>query len=202
MRLVHRNKIQEYTDDELLMKLKESVNGIEILYKRHKEYCINYMRSITNDFSSVNDIYHEAVIAFYEKLHTTDFALTCTIQTYLNSICRNQLFKRFNEAKKTQLDSYDDNLDHLDNIQDVLIEYDDVNSDRIRVMELVLKEWENEFKKCHEMLVRFWYKNQTMDKIAESMNFAHADSAKSQKAKCQKEFKSEVYKRLISAKNR
>jgi len=39
----------------------------------------------------IKDIYHDALIVLYEKAKGGEFQLTCSLQTYLNSICRNQL---------------------------------------------------------------------------------------------------------------
>ena len=64
-------------------------------------------------------------------------------------------------------------------------------------MKDVFEIMKNTSAKCYEMLMRFWYKSQTMDQIAKALNFANADSAKNQKARCQKDFKAEVYKRLM-----
>jgi DNA-directed RNA polymerase specialized sigma24 family protein len=201
MRPVADHTDVDYSDQELIERLKEeSLNegALSLLYKRHKNYCINFMKSMYNDHDTLNDIYHDAVMTFYEKINTQGFVLTCRVQTYLNSVCRNQILKRYHHSKKFDAGSNDGNQDFLDTVQDTLEEYDDVNSLRIRTMETVLKEWKQTSQKCHEILIRFWYQNQTMDTIADRMKFAHADSAKSQKAKCQKEFKSAVYKRLNS----
>ena len=88
-------------------------------------------------------------------------------------------------------------LPHIFETDFTLEEFDDVNNERIKAMKKVFEEMKETSSKCYEMLMRFWYKNQTMDYIATNMQFAHSDSAKSQKAKCQKQFKTEVYKRVM-----
>ncbi len=91
----------------------------------------------------------------------------------------------------------EDNGDILDTITDTIEELSGVNEERISVMKKVFSDMKENSLKCYEMLMRFWYKKQTMDDIAKSMKFANADSAKNQKARCQKEFKIEVNKILI-----
>jgi RNA polymerase sigma factor (sigma-70 family) len=197
MRVVRSDSESSYTDIELINLLKENNDSLSLLYKRHKAYCINFMKSMYYDHEELRDIYHDAVMVFYEKINTPGFELTCSIQTYLNTVCRNQILKRLNYSKRYKTDSSDSNSDILDSITDTLVELDDLNNERVKVMKKVFGIMKDTSKKCYEMLMRFWYKNQTMDQIANAMHFANADSAKNQKARCQKEFKIEVYKRLM-----
>ena len=197
MRVVRSDSESSYTDIELINLLKENNDSLSLLYKRHKAYCINFMKSMYYDHEELRDIYHDAVMVFYEKINTPGFELTCSIQTYLNTVCRNQILKRLNYSKRYKTDSSDSNSDILDSITDTLVELDDLNNERVKVMKKVFGIMKDTSKKCYEMLMRFWYKNQTMAQIENAMHFANADSAKNQKARCQKEFKIEVYKRLM-----
>jgi hypothetical protein len=43
--------------------------------------------------------------------------------------------------------------------------------------------------KCYDILRRFFYDNQTMDKIAYELGYTNADNVKNQKARCQKKLK-------------
>jgi RNA polymerase sigma factor (sigma-70 family) len=198
MRVVKKNDESSYTDADLISVLKDGSEGLDLLYRRHKSYCINFMKSMYNDHEELKDIYHDAIMVFYEKVNTTGFELTCSIQTYLNTVCRNQILKRVNHSNRYEINGSKENGDILETISDTLEELDDVNNERVKVMKQVFEQMKETSSKCYEMLVRFWYRNQTMDSIAVNMQFAHSDSAKSQKAKCQKQFKTEVYKRLMS----
>jgi uncharacterized protein YlxW (UPF0749 family) len=149
-------------------------------------------------FDIMPDFNQWAIMVFYEKIHTPGFELTCSIQTYLNTVCRNQILKRVNHSKRYDINRTDENYDILESITDTLEELDDVNNERIKVMKKVFEQMKETSSKCYEIMVRFWYKNQTMETIAANMGFAHSDSAKSQKAKCQKQFSTEVYKRMMS----
>jgi hypothetical protein len=50
--------------------------------------------------------------------------------------------------------------------------------------------------KCHEILNRFFYENQSMEKIAYFMDYSNAENAKNQKYRCQQKLKVEIFKRL------
>lgn len=188
------------TDLDLVNLLRNDSENLSIVYKRHKNYCINFMKKMYNDFDAIQDIYQDAVIVLYENVQKPDFKLSCTIQTYLNSICRNQILKRINFDDRYHLKKKDDGNDEneifIDSVNDWFIEVNDVNENRVKVMKTILQQMKETGSKCYEMLVMFFYQNKTMDAIAKAMNYTNADNAKSQKYKCQEKFKTEVFKRL------
>lgn len=196
MRVVKSDNEPIYTDADLIRILKETNDSIGILYKRHKNYCINFMKGKYKDHEEIKDIYHDAVMVFYEKIKTPGFELTCSIQTYLNTICRNQILKRINHSNRYKVSELEENNDNLCKITDTLEELEGLNDERISVMKRVLLDMKENSSKCYELFIRFWFKNQAMDEIAKAMMFANADSAKNQKARCQKNFKIEVTKIL------
>ena len=185
-----------YTDNELLNLLKEDSKTLSIVYRRHKKYCINFMKSMYDEYDEIKDIFQDAVIVLYENVNKPGFSLTCSIQTYLNSICRNQILKRINFSKRYEIQSSQENNEFLESITDWLDEVTVLNSERIIAMQSVLKEMKNNSSKCYEILVRFFYQNQSMDKIAEALGYTNADNAKNQKYRCQEKLKEEVFKRL------
>lgn len=93
-------EIDSFTDSQIIEMLKESSDNLDILYNKHRNYCLFFMKKINNNEELNQDIFHDALIVFYEKAIKTDFALTCSIQTYLNSICRNQILVRFKKNSK------------------------------------------------------------------------------------------------------
>ncbi len=98
-------------DASLIEALKDNVEILGVIYKKHKDYCLKFMRKQCNgkDYETIiEDIYQDATLVLYEKAKTGNFILTCSIQTYLNSICRNQLLNRFSaEQKITQFNNED-----------------------------------------------------------------------------------------------
>lgn len=196
MRVVSFKKPDDYSDGEIIGLLREGSDALSIIYKRHKSYCINFMKSMYNDYDEIKDIFQDAIIVFYENLNNPEFTLTCSIQTYLNSICRNQILKRVNFSNRYEIKNTDDKSEFLENITDWFENTSEVNNERVAVMKDVLKEMKESSSKCYDILVRFFYQNQTMDKIAADLDYTNADNAKNQKSRCQKKLKTEVFKRL------
>jgi RNA polymerase sigma factor (sigma-70 family) len=138
-----------------------------------------------NDDDLLKDLYQNAIIVLFEKIKNSDFKLTCTIQTYINSVCRNQLLNKFKENSRfiTKSDDFEPN------IKDWFDEYDDVKESRLRLIEKSLEKLKDKGEKCFEILKRFFYEKQSMDQIAVEMNYTNGDNVKNQKSRCQKKLK-------------
>jgi RNA polymerase sigma factor (sigma-70 family) len=196
MKVVQNRSLSAYSDIELIEMLKESSDALTIVYEKHKEYCINLMKSMYDNKDEVKDIYQDAVIVFYENTMKPGFKLTCSIQTYLNSICRNQVLLRFARSKKNTFSSVEDNEAYLATLTDWFDESNMVSNERVKALTEILNEMKKSASKCYDILVRFFYQNQTMDKIAEGLGYTNADNAKNQKYRCQEKLKGEMFKRL------
>jgi RNA polymerase sigma factor (sigma-70 family) len=198
MRVERNNDESNFADADLINSLREGADRLDLLYRRHKNYCINLMRSKFNYYKDIEDIYHDAVMVFYEKINTSGFELTCSIQHYLNSICKNQILKRVNHSNRYEFNRLDENDDILESIIDTLEELDDVNNERIKVMKKVFEQMKETSSKCYEIMVRFWYKQHSMEKIATDLGYANARTVINLNGRCRKDFKTEVYKRLMT----
>ena len=88
-------------DEEIILGIKSYNETSDInLYNKHKDYCLRFMNKMYSDEEINKDIYQDAVIVFIEKIRADKLALENTsIQTYLNSICRNQVLIRLNKKK-------------------------------------------------------------------------------------------------------
>jgi RNA polymerase sigma factor (sigma-70 family) len=196
MKVIHNRSHNAYSDSELIELVKESSDALTMVYEKHKEYCINFMKSMYDNKDEIKDIYQDAVIVFYENAVKPGFNLTCSIQTYLNSICRNQVLLRFSHAKKQVVSSVEENQEFLESLTDWFDDSNLVNNERVAALTGILNEMKESASKCFDILVRFFYQDQTMDKIAEALGYTNADNAKNQKYRCQEKLKAELFKRL------
>ena len=185
--IMSRNKYP--SDSELILLLKESSDNLEDLYNKHRDYCLNFMKKLNNNDELNQDIFHDALIVFYEKAVKTEFVLSCSIQTYLNSICRNQILVRFKKSGKHSeySEEYDERIDDW---------YENTQDEQSEKMQATVQAFDKlkEFGgKCYEILRRFFYENKTMEKIAYELEYTNADNVKNQKARCQKKLKEIVF---------
>ena len=181
-----RNRGRHFSDAELLARLKDDTDGLDILYSQHRNYCLSYLYSLHNH-DEMQDIFHDAVLTFYEKIRKDEeFVLRCSIQTYLNSVCRNMLRERL--RKENRFVNFEDEFEH-DNIVDVLEPIESDNSPKMKAIHKALKLMKETGGKCYEILLRYFYLKQRMDRIAFEMDYTNSDNAKNQKARCQKRLK-------------
>jgi RNA polymerase sigma factor (sigma-70 family) len=196
MKISENRSLSTYSDKELVEMMKNSSHALTFIYEKHRDYCLKFMNSMFDDRDEIKDIYQDAVIVFYEKAITSEFNLTCSIQTYLNSICRNQVLVRLTKLKKNASASMIGNEGFLENLTDWFDDSHLVTNDRVAILKGILTEMKESAGKCYEILVRFFYLNQTMEKIAQALEYTNADNAKNQKYRCQEKLKSEMFKRL------
>jgi RNA polymerase sigma factor (sigma-70 family) len=157
------------------------------LYKNHRNSSFRFMRQMIDDIDEIMDVYQEAVIVLYQKSRNPEFRLTCSVQTYINSICRNQILKKFpNSRKLVRTDEFEEE------ITDWFEEYDEQKEIKLSILESALKEMESAKGPCFGLLRGFYFLRMSMDDLARSFNFANAESAKNQKARCQKKLKEMV----------
>lgn len=176
--------------NDIIELIRRDKAHLSKVYTDCKDYCLNFMIRMHSDKEVLLDIYQDAIIVFYEKTKDPEFKLTCTVQTYLNSICRYQLLNRFNS--KSALN----NADEFDPNYNDWFEDDDLENEKeskIQSIEKGLAVLKGKGGKCYEILKRFFYEKQSMNKIAEEMDYTNAANAKHQKSRCQKQLKELVH---------
>ncbi|MBI3139990.1 MAG: sigma-70 family RNA polymerase sigma factor [Sphingobacteriales bacterium] len=180
------SEFDNLNDIQLLEVMLTNDNAHSCIYLRHKTYCINFMMSKGASEIDALDIYQDATIVLYEKIRDTEFRLTSSIQTYLNSICYYQLLAR-SKSSYTKKIVLKEEVD--ENVQDWFEEETEIVNAKV---ERIIKEFENlkaNGDKCYERLRLFYYEKLTMGEIASKLGFSNADSAKAQVDKCRSALK-------------
>jgi len=169
---------------------------LSTIYQRHKAYCIRFMQSLYHDQDEIKDIYQDAVITFYEKVQQPGFVLTCSIATYLSAICRNQVLKRISFSGRHPVSHVDPNGELIKNSIDPADPGEEIKNERVKALTAILKEMKMGSGNCYEILARYYYRGQSMDKIATDLHYTNADNVKNQKYRCQEKLKAMLLKRL------
>ena len=180
------------SDHEMIALLKDGSDDLDLLYNKHRDYCMFFMKKINNNDELNQDIFHDALIVLYEKIKKDDFVLNCSIQTYLNSICRNQILVRF--KKNSKHSEYSEDYD--ERIDDWYENVDSENSDKMQATVKAIELLKDLGGKCYDIMKRYFYENQSMDKIAYELGYTNADNVKNQKARCQKKLKEIAFELL------
>ena len=175
------------TDQDKVFKLANDERYFTQVYNEHKDYSLRFLRKMYNDDDLLKDIYQDATIVLYENAKKSNFKLTCSIQTYLNSICRNRLLSLRRNKVNTLV-----NADDFDpNILDWFVEekYDEVKEARLTAIEKALEKMKEAGGQCYQILKMQYYESFKMDKIAQILGMRNKDNSKSQASKCRSKLK-------------
>lgn len=189
-----------FNDDSIIEGIKTfDEEASTSLYNKHKDYCIRFMKSKFEDDEEIKDIFQDAIIVFIENVRNKNLKLKKTsIQTYLNSVCFNQLKIRFNAKNKPILSGGDEEIynNYKSDITDWLSEMDSEKNERLAIIQEELEVLKLSGPQCYELLKNYYFKKKTMEQIAKTMNYTNAETAKSQNYKCKERLKKMVLARL------
>lgn len=191
-----QNNNLELNDQEIILKIKEDADALGIVYKKCKSSALQFLRKInyqSNDRIDIEDIFQDAIIVLYEKIRSSDFVLTSSLQTYLNSVCRFQLLKKIEKNNVVEFNDNDENDDENDDsmrfnplITDSLEEFEDATEQQYNAIEKALEKMRVAGGHCYELLTLFWYHKKSMNELSEIFGYTNAVNTRNQKAKCQK----------------
>lgn len=191
-----QNNNLELNDQEIILKIKEDAEALGIVYKKCKSSALQFLRKInyqSNDRIDIEDIFHDSIIVLHEKIRSSDFVLTSSLQTYLNSVCRFQLLKKIEKNNAVEFNDNDENDDENDDsmrfnplITDSLEEFEDSTEQQYNAIEKALEKMRAAGGHCYELLTLFWYHKKSMNELSEIFGYTNAANTKNQKAKCQK----------------
>ena len=191
-----QNNYSELNDQEIILKIKEDADALGIVYKKCKSSALQFLRKInyqSNERIDIEDIFHDSIIIFHEKIRSSDFVLTSSLQTYLNSVCRFQLLKKIEKNNAVEFNDNNENDDENDDsmrfnplITDSLEEFEDSSEQQYNAIEKALEKMKAAGGHCYELLTLFWYHKKNMNELAEIFGYTNAANTKNQKAKCQK----------------
>ena len=196
--IMAQNNILELKDQEIISKIKENSDALGIVFKKCKPGAIQFLRKInyqSNERIDIEDIFQDAILVLYENIVNKDFILASntSLQTYLNSVCRNQLLKKIGKNNVVELkENKGNDEDHVEVMEfnplivDELEEFVDIKEQQFNAMEKALEKIKQAGGHCYELLTLFWYHRKSMCELSEVFGYSNADNTKNQKARCQK----------------
>ena len=203
-----QNNILELKDHEIISKIKENSDALGIVFKKCKPGAIQFLRKInyqSNERIDIEDIFQDAILVLYENIVNKDFILASntSLQTYLNSVCRNQLLKKIGKNNVVELkenkgndEDHDEVMEFNPLIVDELEEFVDIKEQQFNAMEKALEKIKEAGGHCYELLTLFWYHRKSMSELSEVFGYSNSDNTKSQKSKCQKRLEKLAFNEL------
>lgn len=164
-------------DSEILERISRGDERmLDHLYKRYYRMMTKIVLSNNGTEDEAKDVYQEALLAFWQKAASGKLVLTSKISTYLYSICLNQWRKELD--RKSRLSSEE-------------VDGEDYQShDAKERLKIVLDCIDQLGDVCKKVLTLYYFDGLGMPDIAEKMNFANTDTAKTKKYKCKKKLDS------------
>jgi RNA polymerase sigma factor (sigma-70 family) len=120
------------------------------------------------------------------------FILTCSIQTFLNAICKNILLRQYRRQPINTSISSEFELDLAIEVDLDEEEHENRQSIFLEVVELM----RTQANRCYEIFQLFYYREIGMQQIADRLGYTSAANVRNQKYKCLVNARREIERRL------
>ncbi len=155
----------------------EHEKAFERLY-RYFPKMESYIRTNSGSKDEALDTFQDALIILYKKVQTLPADADIKVDGFLVNTCK-LLWSNELRKKKVRQNSGDNLLEYLAYQDEIQAQID--KEEQFVKVESIIK---NIGDKCKDILVAFYYKNFSMEKIAKEFGFKTIQSAKVQKFKC------------------
>lgn len=193
------------TDKEYIIALRnKDETAIAHLYR---EYYVPFSKIFRTQFKGdINDLYQESVITLWQsvlsgKLKETDLGQTPEApykkRSILSYLIVTGKYKLLNYSRKYKEIIGDEQ------IISYVLKNETVDEESLRnkiERDRIIYSTVNLMKEpCTSLLNKYYWENKSFEVIAKELNYASADSAKNQKARCYKKLKDYIKEKLIDA---
>ncbi len=171
-------------DNALIQRIKNGDGrALGEFYEKHREEFAGWAYKkfgIQNE--EAMDVYQDTILIFKENIESEKLnELKSTAKTYLFAIGRNKCLEWLRGQGKT--------VSSESALHPVVDEGDgdlEEKKAKEKILETVEKNLKELTEKCQRILELFYYKDYSMEQIAEEMDYDTTNSAKTQKHKCMK----------------
>ena len=123
----------------------------------------------------------------------SSFQLTCSIQTYLNTICKNQLFKKINRQK--EFSSLPDDFDSDDWFEDEQTQGPGLDRE-LEVLRVELAKLARRGSTCYELFQLVYFEKYSMEEITDLLDYGTPGNTRNQKYRCLQRLKVHINRTL------
>ncbi len=166
------------------------------LYQRVFPMVANYVAKMGGVLDEAKDVFHDALLVYYEKSLSQSLNLQHGEQAYIFGIARHLWIKRYHECRRhipldqlmAEFDGDDAGMDWED---------DTVRGDAISASNRIVRVLQTAGQKCMELLSAFYYEKLDMLEMARRFGFSGTRSATVQKFKCLEKVKQVVREKSL-----
>ena len=165
--------------------------ALKHLYRRAFPVVQRHVQQHGGTAQDAQDVFHDALVVFYEKAVSGNLVLTASAGTYVVAVARN-LWRR-EVARRQRGSAVELDAEHLQ----VPIETEATEQETLDVS--VLDYVERLGEKCKSILLSFYYFQQPLEQIAATHQYRNVRSATVQKFKCLERLRNSVRAVLAEA---
>jgi RNA polymerase sigma factor (sigma-70 family) len=181
------------TDNDIIARFRvDREDAWRMIYERCHSTALRFMRSQFRSGVDFEDVFQDACIVLLKKIENPLFALNCSMQTYLNAVCRNILLRQY---RRRPIQTSIDNEFELDLIFEVEMDEEE-NAYRQSIFLEVVELMRISANRCFEIFQLFYYREIGMQQIADRLGYSSAANVRQQKYKCLVKAKKEIERRL------
>ncbi|MDW3192466.1 MAG: sigma-70 family RNA polymerase sigma factor [Cytophagales bacterium] len=175
---------------QLRYDLKRGNNEmLSVFFQEHAGYCT---RKLTREHQcsqeDAEDIFIESVMNLREKLISEAMEAVANVRSYLYTTCHYMLMDRM--RKKNREGRSEEDVTRFFYESYHTTENDPFDK---ALIEITRKAWNELSEKCKDILHYFYVDRMDMKEIADVMEFASADVAKTSKSRCYRQFSNRAY---------
>ncbi len=181
------------TDNEILALFHIDRDGAwRIIYDRCHSTAMRFMRSQFRAGIDFEDVFQEACLVLLKRMDNPSFILTCSIQVYLNAVCKNILLRQYRRQPINTSLSSEFELDLAIEVDIDEEEHANRQSIFLEVVELM----RTQANRCYEIFQLVYYREIGMQQIADRLGYTSAANVRQQKYKCLLKAKREIERRI------
>ncbi|PIB33979.1 RNA polymerase subunit sigma [Reichenbachiella sp. 5M10] len=160
-------------DHEILERVSRGDEAaLDYLYKKYYKMMTRIVLNNSGTEDEAKDVFQDALLVFWQKAISGSLVLTSKISTYIYSICLNLWRKELDRKSRNSGEMVEEST-----FQD----YEKLEKARI-VNDCINQLGET----CRKILTYHYFDGLSMQDIAEKLDFANTDTAKTKKYKCKK----------------
>jgi RNA polymerase sigma factor (sigma-70 family) len=164
-----------------------SEKSFEEWYESAFPYVAKFVGKMGGSFQDAKDIFHDALVLFYEKTCQQNFQPKTSAEAYILGIAKHLWIRKFNKDKnKVSLDESEAAISIPNDY------FPDVDSHRLLIL------LEQTGKKCLQLLHSFYYENLSLKDITDQLGYRSVHSATVSKYKCLEKLRDSVKEKSIS----
>ncbi|MEP2026043.1 MAG: sigma-70 family RNA polymerase sigma factor [Reichenbachiella sp.] len=160
-------------DHEVLERVSRGDEAaLDYLYKKHYKMMTRIVLNNNGSEDEAKDVFQDALLVFWQKAVSGKLVLTSKISTYIYSICLNLWRKELDRKGRHSSEEVE---------QSIYQEYE--KNERIKIITDCINQLGDT---CRRILTYHYFDGLSMSDIADKLNFANTDTAKTKKYKCKK----------------